>query len=95
MHLIKQSPTLWAVYNEDNHTIDAEGLTASQLADYALQKEKRTFLTHLKNYTPSITWEQAQVLSGRISCCDCGCRVDVYNQAWPLDKQRCSICLEG
>lgn len=33
-----------------------------------------------------------EVLSGKISCCDCGKTVTVYNPSWKKENQRCEQC---
>lgn len=91
MDIIRQTPKLWAVYHDGR--ILVEDLSLDQLVDYLMAEYRQTLVNKLQAHNCVMTWEQAQVLSGRIVCCDCGEKADRYNPSWPLERQRCTSCL--
>ena len=93
MHLepVKQGPDKWAVFS--NEEIVIEGLTLEQLLNFLLNT-KRKALRELILKGPHMSWLEARVRSGRVKCCNCGSKLDAYNENWAEEKQRCKACLD-
>lgn len=91
IELVKQTSVLWAVF--DGQCIVKESLTEEGVADYILADKRATVLDMIKQYKPRLSWDEALFLSGRLLCCDCSAVVDHYNPKWPIERQRCKLCL--
>lgn len=93
--LVKQTKLTWAVYCSESNSILRENLTKDQLLDYQYLLMKPAMKKALAEYEYTMSWEEAQMLAGRLTCSECGGILNTYNVKWPLNRQRCTDCLEG
>lgn len=91
--LLKQSNLLWAVFDADEKKILVESQTFEDITSYILDQQREEIKQRLTDYVPTMSWEMAQFQAKRLKCCDCTSVLDSYNAKWPLEKQRCSLCL--
>jgi len=92
MKLIQQNKTTWAVFDEHANKILVENMTLDEVVMWMVCREKERLIEHIKGYVPDMTWNMAQFLDGRFTCCDCSRKLDVYEPNWPLERQRCKAC---
>jgi hypothetical protein len=92
MNLIKQKKDVWAVFDESTNQILVENMTIDEVVLWMMNKEKERLVEHIKQYEPPMSWDEAQFLAGRFSCCECSKTLDVYEPKWPLERQRCKAC---
>lgn len=93
MKPIKQTNVLWAVYDENKKVVLKQDMPLEELVDFLLEDKREELTEQLKFYIPEYTWLQVQFEGGLLKCCDCNGILDQYNQKWPLERQRCKLCV--
>lgn len=95
MHIIKESGRAhasWALF--DGEKFIAEHLSEEQLEQEIVKITLKMLHSYLADFKPTMSHFEAEIIAGRIKCCDCGVSITPYEyqEKWRLDSQRCGTC---
>jgi len=93
MKLIKQTATVWAIFDEETNVIVGEDLQDYEVVEIIVDLQRPAILAQVQKSKSEMPWHEVQLLAGRFSCCECHKTLDSWNEKWPLERQRCKACL--